>query len=210
VARADQPAPPETVTARPDVASARIAAEAQGTQVEVTSLEDEYSNTYANPDGTLTTDTSQAPLRVMQNGAWVNVDYTLQHVDGGWSPKASPVAVTFSDGGDNDAVSLGDGSKQVDQSWGVTLRAPTIDGATATYDLGEGESLVLTAYPTGFEQSLVLDHAPTSLPELKLPFDTSDLSMAANSAGGFDFTNTSGVVVYTMPAPVMYAARPIR
>lgn len=194
----------DPVTSRPDVVSARIAAEAQGTPVEVTSLEDEYSSTYANPDGTLTTDTSQAPLRVMQNGQWADVDYTLQHVEGGWSPKASPVAVTFSDGGDKNAVSLGDGSKQVDQSWGVTLPAPTIDGPTATYVLGDGESLVLTAYPTGFEQSLVLDHAPTTLPQLKLPFDTSDLTMLENTAGGYDFTNTAGDVVYTMPAPMMY------
>jgi RHS repeat-associated protein len=196
---------PQPVTSRPDVASARIAAQAQGSRVEVTSLRDEYSSTYVNPDGTLTTDTSQSPVRVMSKGAWVDVDYSLQQVDGGWSPKASPVPVMFSAGGNTAAVTLGAGAKQIGLTWGVKLPTPTVDGPTATYALGDGESLVLTANPTGFEQSLVLDHAPSKLPRLQLPFNSAHLSLREGSTGGFEFVNAAGAVVYTMPAPVMYA-----
>ena len=160
----------QPVASRPDVVSARLAAAAQGSRVEVSSLEDEYSDTYANPDGTLTTESSIAPLRVLQNGSWVAVDYDLQHVNGGWSPKVSAAPVVFSDGGDTDAAVVGTGGKQVALSWAVTLPAPVITGPTATYDLGGGESLVLTATPEGFEQSLVLAHAPTVAPSLRLPF----------------------------------------
>jgi hypothetical protein len=147
VASSSQSAPP--VASRPDVVSARLAAAGQGSRVEVSSLEDEYSDTYANPDGTLTTESSIAPLRVLRDGAWVAVDYDLQHVNGSWSPKASAAPVVFSDGGDTDAASVGTGSKQVALSWAVTLPAPVITGPTATYDLGDGESLVLTATPAG-------------------------------------------------------------
>lgn len=199
-AKAD-PAPP--VGSMPDVVSARLAAAAQGSRVEVTSLQDEYSDTYVNPDGTFTTETSQSPLRLLRDGQWTDVDYDLQHVDGGWSPKVSPTPVVFSDGADKDAVALGSGGKEVDLSWDVTLPAPTIDGASATYDLGNGESLVLTAGPTGFEQSLVLAYAPAGLPAIKLPLDTSGLTMSPNPGGGFDFRNSADTVVYTMPAPVM-------
>lgn len=192
------------VQSRPDLVSARIAAAAQKSRVEVTGLDDEFSTTYVNPDGTETTDTSQTPLRVMQDSAWVPVDYTLQHVDGTWQPTASPVPVAFSDGADADAADIGDGAKEVDLSWDVTLPKPTIDGASATYDLGGGESLVLTATSTGFEQSLVLQQAPTSLPHIKLPLDTSDLTMSSDGNGGFVFQNANGDDVYQMPGPVMY------
>lgn len=188
------------------LASARTTAAAQGSRVEVTSLEDEYSDTYVNPDGTLTTESSPTPVHVEQDGAWVPVDFSLRHIAGGWSPAASPVDVAFSDGGEKDAVTFGDGSRTLDLSWDVTLPQPSVSGATATYDLGDGESLVLTAVPNGFEQSLVLDAPPTTLPQIRLPFDTSGLTMSANGAGGFDFVDARGKAVYTMPQPVMYGA----
>jgi hypothetical protein len=203
--RADQGSEP--VTSRPDVVSARMAAAAQGSRVEVTSLEDAFSTTYANPDGSLTTDTSLAQLRVLRDGGWVPVDYTLQHVAGGWSPKVAPVPVTFSDGADTDAAAIGSGGKLVDLSWDVRLPAPTVDGPTATYDLGGGESLVLTATERGFEQSLVLQHAPVSLPQVRLPLDTADLTLSSDGSGGYSFAKSDGTVVYTMPAPVMYGAQ---
>lgn len=201
---ASDPQPP--VAARPDVVSARLAASSQDSRVEVTSLEDAYSNTYANPDGTLTTETSLTPLRVQQNGSWIDVNYDLRHVDGGWSPVASPIPVIFSDGADTDAAAIGSGGRQVDLSWDVTLPKPSIDGPSATYDLGGGESLVLTANADGFEQSLVLSRPPTSLPQIQLPFGTANLTLSANDAGGFDFVDPSGAVVYTMPAPIMHGA----
>lgn len=187
-----------------DIVIASAAATAQGQRVEVRSREDAYSTTWANPDGTLTTDTSSSPVRVQRGGDWVDVDLSLRHVSGGWSPAASPVDVVFSDGADNDAVSLGSGSDQVNLSWAVKLPRPVIDGAVATYVLGNGQAVILTATLTGFEQSLVLDHAPATLPNLKLPFDTSQLSLTRGDRGGFEFTDSAGNVVYSMPTPFMY------
>jgi hypothetical protein len=190
-----------------DLESALAAAQEQGSRVEVISLEDMYSTTYANPDGTTTTETSATPLRVQRDGAWVDVDYDLRHVDGGWSPKVAPVDVVFSDGGDKGAVSLGDGSKELDLAWDVVLPAPMIDGPKAAYDLGNGQSLLLVATVNGFEQSLVLSAPPASLPRIKLPFDTSDLTLSADEAGGYTFDNAAGTAVYTMPTPIMYGSQ---
>lgn len=196
----------DPVISRPDVVSARLAAAAQDSRVHVTGLDDEYSTTYVNPDGTLTTDTSLAPQRIQQGGGWVGVDYDLVHVEGGWSPKASPVPVGFSDGGDTDAADLGSGSRELTQSWAVKLPKPVIDGAEASYDLGDGQTLLLRATSTGFEQSLILAHAPAALPQLRLPFDVSSMSMSGDGAGGYVFTSASGADVYTMPQPTMWGA----
>lgn len=189
-----------------DVVVAQQEAAQTGQRVHIASMDDEYSTTYANPDGTLSADAFQAPIRLQRDGGWQDVDYSLEHVDGGWGPKVSPADVVFSDGGDRDAVTLGDGSKQLSLSWNVTLPAPEIDGSTATYDLGDGKSLVLTATADGFEQSLDLAHVPSALPQMRLPFDTSDLTMADDGAGGYVFSNSAGIAVYSMPAPVMYGA----
>jgi hypothetical protein len=198
---------PEPGTSLSDTELARIAAEQQGARVEVTSLEDAYSTTYVNPDGTQTTETSVSQLRVMQGGGWVDVDYDLQHVDGGWSPKAAPVPVVFSDGADTDAATVGSGVKQVDLSWDLTLPTPTIDGRTASYDLGNGQSLLLVVTERGFEQSLVLSKPPTSLPRIRLPFDTVDLTLVADGSGGYTFDNAAGATMYRMPAPIMYGSK---
>lgn len=193
------PNPPPTAIERATDQAAET-----GSPVQVESLDSMYSTTYANPNGSLTRDTSQAPIRIKQGTDWVDVDYELERVNGGWSPKASPVDVVFSDGGDHDAVSLGDGSKQLDLDWAVALPAPTIIKDSARYDLGDGQTLVLTANSGGFEQSLVLAHAPSSLPQVRLPIDTNELNMSTDAAGGYIFSNSDGTPVWTMPAPVMY------
>jgi hypothetical protein len=141
---------------------------------------------------------------VWQDGAWAPVDYTLHKVDGGWAPKASPVPLVFSAGGGTVAVTLGSGADQVTQSWTATLPTPKVSGATATYDVGHGQSLVLTATAMGFEQSLVLAHAPASAPTVALPFSSPHLSMGGDGSGGFAFTDGSGAPVWRVAPPVMF------
>jgi RHS repeat-associated protein len=52
----------------------------------------------------------------------------------------------------------------------------------------------------------MLAHAPTTAPSLRLPFDTSDLTLSSAGNGDFEFTNSSGATVYSMLAPVMYGS----
>jgi RHS repeat-associated protein len=221
-------------TTAPDRVSAVLSAKASRKPVEITGERTERSTTWALPNGTFRTDTTTAPTRVRRSdGSWTPVDYTLVDTGKGISPKASPVAVTFSPGGKGPAVTLTENGKSIDMGWATTLPKPRLDGPRASYDLGNGTSLVLAATSEGFEQSLVLAKPPTSAPQLRLGFNPKGLSLKGNDRGGFDFeapaptaaakapagktgagraaAGKAGAAkgpqqVFTMPAPVMYSA----
>ncbi|MGP3735660.1 FG-GAP-like repeat-containing protein [Streptomyces sp. GDS52] len=75
-------------------------ARASGKRVEVAASADEFSTTYANPDGTFTYTVSVAPLRARNaQGEWAPVDTSLRKGDKGWHTVNSPYPVTFSAGG---------------------------------------------------------------------------------------------------------------
>jgi YD repeat-containing protein len=160
---------PQLVTERPDETAARIAARIQGSRVEITDDRTETTTTWANPDGSLTTDSAVAPVRARGgDGAWKPIDYDLVASNGGFAPKVSTHNVWFSGGGSGPAMVAKKGSRELDLtldkaadgSWGANLPAPTISGNTATYQLNSNVSLVLSATAAGLEESVVLAQAP--------------------------------------------------
>ena len=67
------------VVLAPDVVSAQVAARAQGVRVEVEDLRDEFSSTWVNPDGSLTTDAHGGQIRFRDvAGEWADVDLTAK------------------------------------------------------------------------------------------------------------------------------------
>ncbi|WP_427920757.1 DNRLRE domain-containing protein [Streptomyces sp. cg40] len=83
-----------------DEDEAQSRARRSGKKVEVATLTDEFSTTYANPDGTFTYTVSVAPLRARNSkGAWAPVDTGLRRNGEGWHTVNSPYPVTFSAGG---------------------------------------------------------------------------------------------------------------
>jgi hypothetical protein len=98
VVAAESAAGPKAVTERPDAVSAEIAARTQKSRVEVTGARTDSATTFVNPDGTVTVENSQGVVRVRRGDGWVPVDMDLVKTDAGWSPKASPVPVTFTAG----------------------------------------------------------------------------------------------------------------
>jgi hypothetical protein len=63
-----------------DVFAARVIAKSSGARVLVTGLLDEFSTTYVNPDGTLTTDSFGSAIRVRDDrttSGWRDLDYDL-------------------------------------------------------------------------------------------------------------------------------------
>ena len=178
---------PAPVTERPDQVSALLAARLQGSRVEISGDRTETSTTWANPDGTLTMEATTNPSRVQTaDGSWVPVDYSLTQTAKGWAPKASDAQVLFSTGGSGPAASLSRGARKLGLSWTKDLPAPTISGSSATYKLDASTSLVLTATPAGFEESVVLSKAPATAYALKLPLALTGLTAVGNS-GGVDF-----------------------
>lgn len=96
-----EPNKPSKVSSRPDETSAAISARAQGSPVEVESLRTETSQTFTNPDGTMTTKATAAPTRFKDDkGQWRNIDLTLAEApDGTVAPKSVKNEVTLGAGG---------------------------------------------------------------------------------------------------------------
>jgi RHS repeat-associated protein len=205
-ASADSVPPPQTVTAvtsRPDLVSARIAAVAQGTRVEVSSLDTETSTTWANADGTLTTDISSGPVQAQDaNGEWQSLDDTLhEQADGTVAPDVSLTDVVFGKDGSSTAATLGADAGAPALKWDGTLPAPSLDGDTATYpDVLPGTDLTAQSNPTGFELSLVVSDpaAAAALPDaIDLPLAGNDLTWKIDSSGVLTGRDASGSILVT-------------
>ncbi|SES04573.1 Repeat domain-containing protein [Streptomyces sp. yr375] len=116
--------------ARPvDEDEAQRRARASGKKVEVATLTDEFSRTYANADGTFTYEASVAPVRAKNaEGVWAPIDTTLKRDDDG-------------DGGDGDG---GKGWRSANSPYPVTFaagdpdRAPARTAAARTPESGTG------------------------------------------------------------------------
>ena len=170
---------PTPVSEAADVVSARLAARAQGSRVEVTSLQDETSTTWVNPDGTLTTEAHGGPIRFRDRsdpqGAWRDVDLTMAPVpDGTVAPKGHPLGLSLAGDskaaggaqkgtGRTDLAVAKQGKGKRGQNRGVTfgwegsLGAPVLSGATATYrEVKPGVDLVVDVRRTGYETHLVV------------------------------------------------------
>lgn len=119
---------------------AQVAARAQGSRVEVLSERSETSLTYAEPDGSFTSEMSSGVERVRDTGGedgWRQIDLTLEVGDDGAVRPVSPaVDVAFHGGGTADSplaeLTAEDGSVGFEWS-GETLPEPDLDGNRATY-----------------------------------------------------------------------------
>ncbi|MER7850796.1 DNRLRE domain-containing protein [Kitasatospora sp. NPDC096077] len=218
----------EPVTEAATAESALLAAQVFNRRVEVLDRRTETSTTWADATGTLTTEVSAGPVRMLRDGKWVAVDATLKRQpDGAIVPEAHPGGLRLAGPGGTrarsvsaaaqapssaarDLITLGTGDRKIGVQWKGGLPAPVLDGTRATYpDAMPGADLVVEATRTGFEQYLTLkqrpagDAAPMTLP-LKLP----GLNAVQQEDGSVLFNDRkSGENVATMPAPVMWDAQ---
>ena len=124
VAKAATAASPAPVSSAGSVLAAAADARRQKSAVEVLPDRTDYSQTFANPDGTLTYDGSLAPEWVRQGASWVRPDASLvQGADGSWSPAAAAAALTLSGGGGTTLATLSTGGKSLSVSWPSALPA---------------------------------------------------------------------------------------
>ncbi|WP_285710973.1 DNRLRE domain-containing protein [Microtetraspora sp. NBRC 16547] len=181
-----------------------------GSRVPVDSETTESSLTYANADGTFTTEVSGGVARVKRDGKWVAVDTSLVEVGGVLKAKAAKADVVFSVGGsDEPLVTFTKGKgESLALTWPTALPKPMIDGNTATYAdaAGKGADLVVTMLPDGFSEDVVLRERPDAPVEIKLGVEGEGMTLAATSGGGFEVKSAQGKVVASAPEPVMYDA----
>ena len=192
-------------------AAAQAAAAESGDRVEVASLRDERTETFANPDGTFTAKEYAQPVRTRKDGEWVNIDTTLARQSNGWySPRAATTGMAFSAGGTNVFATIERAGKTMSVAWPTKLPAPVIAGSTATYaDALPGVDLVVTALDDGFSHVLVVKTpAAATNPDLatiELPVRTDGVELKTQGDGGLVARDTgAGGPVFEAPQPIMW------
>ncbi|MGW7307421.1 DNRLRE domain-containing protein [Streptomyces sp. NPDC054835] len=213
----------EPATQAADTASARIAAKLSGKRVEALSERTETSTTWANPDGSLTSELSAGPVRFERDGSWIDVDVSLHKTaDGSVEPFAHPNGLELSGGGGakarslrgtrdapaRDLVTLGGGDEQIVLQWKGGLPTPTLSGTRARYaEAVPGADLIVEATRSGFEQFVEIKRKPaTDGYSYTLPLKTKGLVVKEQTDGSLLFLDEEKSKQAVMPAPVMWDA----
>lgn len=175
--------PPETAyepkktsaTQATDIPSARVAARLSGKRVEALSERTETSTTWANKNGSLTTEFAAGPVRFKRGDKWVNVNVQLRESGSGVAPVAHPEGLRLAgktgtpakslraarEAKATDLVTLGEGDQQITLQWKGGLPKPELDGTRAEYvNAVPGADVVVEATRTGFEQYVELKQRP--------------------------------------------------
>ncbi|MFF1449372.1 LamG-like jellyroll fold domain-containing protein [Streptomyces sp. NPDC058274] len=192
-------------------ATAFARAAASGERVEILQQRTEDELVFANPDGSLTSETSAQPQRVQRaDGSWQPADATLERrPDGTVGPKAAVVDVAFAAGGSSDLVTLGEDGKSFTLRWPAPLPEPVLDGDTAAYrEVLPGVDLLTSASVTGYSYVLKVKTPEAArnpeLAELRLPVRSDGLELGTGPAGGLQAVDASGERVFGGQAPKMW------
>jgi RHS repeat-associated protein len=191
--------------------AAAAAAHRQGSRVEILGDRTDYSQVFANPDGTQTYVASWSPVWVKQGTSWARPDATLsRNPDGSLSPAASVNGLALSGGGNQALATTTAGGKSLAVSWPSALPAPSVSGATATYaGVFPGVDLVVTADAAGgFDETLVIKNqaaaADPQLADLNLGVQASSGLAATAGVGAETWGKPGGSPVFTSPAPLAW------
>ncbi|MGW0607846.1 DNRLRE domain-containing protein [Streptomyces sp. NPDC002640] len=185
--------------------SARRIATSKGQRVELVSRRTETSSTYVNPDGTLTSQAYAGPIRVKQeDGSWDEIDTAL--IDGGSAlePQTAAADITVSDGGDKRLASVSQGGASLTMGWEDTLPEPQVSDDTASYAIGDEQTLNVTALKEGFSQNVTLDSAPTGQLSFRIPVTLKGLTLSESGSGHLLLKDSAGDIVAEAPAPMMW------
>ncbi len=205
----------EKVSSRPDLVSAVVSARAQGSKVEVESMRSETSTTWANPDGTMTTDQNAGPVRFKDpSGKWRDIDLTLQDgQDGTVAPRGHKYGLQLGKrngaAGQPFALSGSGPGRQVEWLSPWKLPAPTLDGTRATYsEVQPGVDLRLDARRSGFESDFVVKQRPADgvAPVWRIPLRTKGLTARQATDGSIEFVDVKNVVHSRIPVGQMWDA----
>ncbi|MET9347527.1 DNRLRE domain-containing protein [Streptomyces termitum] len=217
-----------------DLASATVAARLSGKRVEALAERTESTTTWANPDGTVTTDSASGPVRFRDQatGAWRNIDVDLaKSADGSVAAKGHPLGLKLGgrtparlaarvkasgDAGEPQTtpvplVSLDAGEgRSLDLAWRGVLPEPAVSGTTARYaDVLPATDLVIESTRTGFEQFLELKGrtAVDAAGSVTLTLQAEGIEARANADRSVTFLDAeTGKQVGVLPAPEMWDA----
>ncbi|GAA3096917.1 hypothetical protein GCM10010530_22050 [Kribbella aluminosa] len=176
-------------------------------------MRSETSTTWANPDGTMTTEAHAAPVRFKDaKGGWQSIDLTLaKGADGMVAPRGHGYGLQLGKrnaavGGVFASATAGTG-RQVEWMAPWKLPEPSVDGTQATYaEVQPGVDLKLDARRTGFETDLVVKERPAAAPVWRIPLRTKGLTARQNADGAIEFVDARNVVRSRIPVGQMWDA----
>jgi hypothetical protein len=192
-------------------AIARMQASTSGQRVLIENLTSEDTVVFANPDGTFTSEIAAGPVRVEDPSdpeGWIPIDTDLSFEGDRVRPAATTIDIEFSDGGQGDAASMEVGPRSFALVWPASLPTPSISGDTAVYQnvLPGGIDLALSALPSGFSHSFVVDEAPTEPLSFRFPLDLEGLTAALDADGNLSLAKPNGMVVASADPALMWDA----
>ncbi|WP_307790501.1 DNRLRE domain-containing protein [Streptomyces actuosus] len=188
-----------------DEASAMLMARLQGRRIEVLSARTADSTTYALPNGQVQTEAYAGPVRVQRNGQWKAVDTALSDTGPDLTPTAAAADIAVSDGGDRKLASVRKGRETFGLGWQDTLPAPDVRGSTASYRLGGGQTLSVTALAQGFSENIRLTRRPEGgSVEYRIPLHLDGLRLSRADSGHLLLKDGAGHLVAEAPAPMMW------
>ncbi|GAB3998739.1 hypothetical protein GCM10029992_25400 [Glycomyces albus] len=194
----------------PSEAEAAAEAAASGQPVEVLALRSEQREVWAQPDGSFVAHEYAAPVRTMVDGQWKDIDTTLEiGEDGSIGPVAATVRMRFSSGGEEPMATVSKNGHVATIDWPDSLPTPTLAGDTAVYaEVLPGVDLRVTALPTGFTHTLVVESAEAAsnpvLESLEWPV-TLDGSAVQVTADGLDLVDAGTLDAWlSADEPVMW------
>ncbi|MFF6980216.1 LamG-like jellyroll fold domain-containing protein [Streptomyces sp. NPDC008343] len=173
----------------------------------------EYSQVFAQPDGSFELTQSTTPQRVRaSDGTWKPVDVTLaKRADGRIAPKGAVVDLSFSGKGtSSDMIRIGDGDGHaLSLGWDRSLPEPVLEGDTATYrEVLPGVDLRLTATAESYREVLVVKTpqaaASPALDKVLFHVESQGLEVRSTTNGGLVAANDDGVEVFTGPPGRMW------
>ncbi|NUR02773.1 MAG: RHS repeat protein [Streptomyces sp.] len=190
-----------------DEASAVLMARLQNRKIEVLSARAADSTTWALPSGELQTEAYAGPIRVKQDGAWKDIDTSLSDTGADLTPTAAAADIAVSDGGDTQLASVAKGKQSFGLGWQDKLPTPSVKGDTASYNLGRGQTLSVTALAQGFSENIELTQQPgNNTVSYRIPLNLAGLKLSQADSGHLLLKNNNGGLVAEAPAPMMWDA----
>ncbi|MEV5847796.1 DNRLRE domain-containing protein [Streptomyces sp. NPDC051985] len=193
-----------TASSADSVSAALLMARLQDRRIEVLSERTADSTTYALPSGELQTSSYAGPIRQKVGSVWKDIDTSLSDTGASLTPDVAAADITVSDGGDTDLASVSKGSRSFGLGWESKLPTPAVKDDTASYDLGDDQTLSVTALAQGFSENIVLDSAPDSTPVYRIPLNLDGLKLSIADSGHLLLKDSDGKLVAEAPAPMMW------
>ncbi|MDX3458585.1 DNRLRE domain-containing protein [Streptomyces sp. ME02-8801-2C] len=190
-----------------DATSALLMARLQNRRIEILSERTTDSTTYALPDGNMQTEAYVGPVRVKQDGAWHDIDTSLTDSGDDLKPEVAAADIAVSDGGDTALASVTKSGRSFGLGWEDKLPTPTVRDATASYALGDGQTLTATALAQGFSENITLDQQPAGQSlSYRIPLNLKGLALSQADSGHLLLKDSDGKLVAEAPAPMMWDA----